>query len=94
MAKKLDKSVPWVTGTPSIGVTLAIKSLSTGTANEEQQKLALKWIIEELCGTYNQSYYPDSQSDTVFAEGKRFVGNSIVREVNINPAKLRRNEDA
>ena len=72
-------------------ITLALKGLATGTANDGQQKAALKWVIEELCRTYDLSYRPSSDRDTVFAEGKRFVGLMLVREINLDPKLLRSN---
>lgn len=62
----------------------ALKSLQTGTANEGQQKLALKVIVEKLCRTYDLSFRPgeDGARATDFAEGKRFVGLRIVAVLN------------
>lgn len=78
------KKEPYAYVAPTEGITLAIKSVAAGTANEGQQRLAMKWIIEELCGTYDLSYRPQSDRDTTFAEGKRYVGLQLVREININ----------
>lgn len=83
MTKKASRKEPYAYTAPSEGVTLAIKAIATGTANEGQQMLALRWIIEDLCGTYDLSYRPQSDRDTVFAEGKRYVGLQLVREINI-----------
>ncbi len=80
---------PWVPPSPPTAVTLALKGLATGTANEHQQRAALKWIITDLCGTYDLSYRPDSQRDTDFAEGKRSIGLALVHEVNLDNALLR-----
>ena len=68
----------------------AIKALSTGTANEGQQQRALRWIIEVVCGTYDLSYRPTSDRETVFAEGRRFVGLNIVKALNLDTTKLRK----
>lgn len=68
-----------------------------GTASADQQRRALKYIIEVLCGTYDMSYQPgdgDGRRDSDFAEGKRFVGNQIVKFVNMNLASLERMENA
>ena len=62
----------------------ALQALAAGTATAEQQQAALKWIIETACGTYDLSYRPGSDRDTVFAEGKRFVGLQIVKLVKLN----------
>jgi hypothetical protein len=77
---------PWMPAPYEEPDTYAIKSLATGTANEGQQKRALKWIIETLCGTYDQPYRPgdDGDRDTVFACAKMFVGQQIVKQINVN----------
>lgn len=87
-----DKSSPWLPLEPPLAVTLAIKGVAAGTANEDQQKRAMAWIIETLCGTYDLSYRPASDRDTVFAEGRRFVGLQLVKEIKINHSKLKETE--
>lgn len=64
----------------------ALKALASGTASESQQKRALNWILNECCGVANNTYYPDSERDTIFASGKRFVALEIVALINMkNP---------
>jgi len=75
---------PYIPVPPSASVTMAIKALAAGNAHGEQQMMALIWIINELCGTYDLSYRPASDRDTAFAEGKRFVGLQLVLETKIN----------
>lgn len=60
---------------------LAIQALEQGIANEGQQKRALAWIVNEVSGYYDMSFYPgeEGRRDTDFAEGKRFVGSHIVK---------------
>ena len=83
---------PWMPLAPPSNVTLAIKGLATGTANDEQQKIALKWIIETLCCTYDWPYRPESERDTNVLLGRQFVGKQIVKEININSSLLRRED--
>ena len=68
----------------------AMQALMTGTANEQQQKRALAWIIHHACMTYHQSFRPgvNGDRDTCFAEGRRFVGNQIIRLTKLDPKKL------
>lgn len=54
----------------------AVKAVYEGIANEGQQKLALAFIMEELCERTINQYFP-SQRDTDFALGKKFVGDHI-----------------
>lgn len=70
----------------------ALKGLAAGTASPEQQQRALKWIIEAACGTYELSYRPESDRDTAFAEGRRFVGLQIVKALHYDLSLLRKNE--
>jgi hypothetical protein len=83
MARKT--ALPWHPAPYDEAVTGALKALQSGTANAAQQQRALKWIIEPLCGTYDLSYRPgeDGERDTAFAEGKRFVGQQIVKQLKL-----------
>ena len=66
----------------------AIQALERGECPEHQQKNALRWIIEVAAGTYDQSFR-DTERETCFAEGRRFVGNTIVKMLKVDPKKLR-----
>lgn len=56
---------------------LAIKQLGYGLANAEQQKMAIKWIVEKAGMTYDSVHFP-SERDSAFASGRRAVGLMIV----------------
>ncbi len=68
----------------------AILQLERGEATPEMQKRALSWIINDVCGTYDQSYIPNDTHDTSFREGGRFCGNTIIKMLKLEPGKLRR----
>ena len=70
----------------------AIQQLEQGTATPEMQKRALNWLITGVCGTYDQSYIPLDTHETAFKEGKRFVGNTLIKMLKLEPGKLRREE--
>jgi len=70
----------------------AVKAVAAGTATEHQQRLALQWIIEQAAGTYQTSFSPDNHSLTDFAEGRRFVGSQIVKLINLDPEKLKKDD--
>lgn len=55
----------------------ALRALQRGTASAEQQERALAYIIR-AAGTHDQSYRPGDSEATAFAEGKRFVGTTLV----------------
>jgi len=71
----------------------AIQALHRGSATADQQKRALTWIIEKGAATYATSYRrggPEGDRDTVFAEGRRFVGNLIVGVLKLKLGQPRR----
>lgn len=86
---------PCESTSPDKSVIYAVQSLATGTATEHQQKLALDWIITEACATYDQSYRPgvNGDRDTCFAEGRRFVGNQIIRLTKLDPKKGQKKQE-
>lgn len=60
----------------------AVKALAAGVANEGQQKMVLALIINRIAGTYDMSFRPggpEGDRASSFAEGKRYVGNALVR---------------
>jgi hypothetical protein len=62
---------------------MALKALASGNASADQQKNALHWIITDNARAYDLSFRPGSggDRDTAFAEGRRFVGLQIIREL-------------
>jgi hypothetical protein len=66
-----------------------IQALAEGTAEPEQQKAALRLIVDKISLTYDMSYRPGSERDTAFAEGKRFVGNQIIRLTKLNLSRMK-----
>lgn len=89
-AQKL-KSQPWYPTHWELADADAIQAVDQGRASPEQQRRAMNYIINELCGYYDLSYRPgeDGRRDTDFAEGKRFVGAQIVKLSKISLAALR-----
>ena len=69
-------------------VVSAIQALERGDCPEHLQKIALEFIIVEASATYDQSYFGNSD-DTIFREGRRFVGNTIVKMLKLDASKVR-----
>lgn len=70
----------------------SIQALHKGEATAHQQQHALKYLIEIVCATYDMSYRaggPEGDRATCFADGKRFVGNTIIKALRINPEALK-----
>lgn len=85
-----SKNAPWYPPPYELADISALKGLAAGTASPEQQQRALKWIVENACGTYQLSYRPTSDRDTSFAEGRRFVGLQIVKALHLDISILRK----
>jgi hypothetical protein len=70
----------------------AVQALLRGDCPEHLQKDFINWLLNDVCGTYDQSYRHDTH-DTAFAEGKRWVGNTIVKASKLDPAKLPKSKE-
>lgn len=93
MAVKPAPYKPWLPATYARANAAALQALLRGEATPHQQKLALDWIIEQAARTYDTTYFPDSDRDSAFAEGKRFVGNQIIKMLKLNLLKLNNKDD-
>ena len=69
---------------PPKHIVASIQAVATGTANDSQQKKAMEYIVFQLCDLHGLSYRPNSQRDTDFAEGKKFVGLQISKFIHTN----------
>jgi hypothetical protein len=82
---------PYLPPKVSKAVAYATKAVAGGTADANQQQLFMTWLIEEASRAHDMSYRPahlGGQSDTDFAEGKRYVGLSVIRLVRMAPADI------
>lgn len=64
----------------------AVQALARGEASPDMQRRALDWIIKQAAGTYDLAYRPGAEEgsrDTTFALGRQFVGQQIVKLLNI-----------
>lgn len=73
---------------PTVFAAVSMQALSTGTADAEQQKQALKWIVEEACGDPVWAYR-ESDRETCIALGRQFVAQQIVSLIRANISTLR-----
>jgi len=66
---------------------IAIHALIAGTATADHQRRGMAWIINQAAGTYDQPYHPgeNADTDTVFACGRMFVGQQIVKLSKLPP---------
>ena len=90
--KKGDVLHAWEPAKYELGDITAVQAVANGEADAHQQKRALDWIIKQVCWTYELSYRPESERDTAFAEGRRFVGLQIVKALHMNTSVMKRTE--
>lgn len=86
-------SNPWMPAHYTNSQAASIQALARGDADSGQQQMALKWIVENLCGTYDMVYRPQGDRDTVFAAAKQFVGQQIVKATKLNLNALSKESD-
>lgn len=82
---------PWTPAQPTKSVHYALTSLAAGSASEQQQRIALDWILNHAARTYDQPFRPggaEGARATDFAAGMMFVGQQIVRAMKLNPDHL------
>jgi hypothetical protein len=85
--KKVDAPSPLIPYRWKIHEAKAIQQVCKGKASPEEQVLAMKVIVEGICGTYDEPYRPgvdDQGRDTAFACGKANVGRQIVKLSKLN----------
>lgn len=81
------KHDPWATPDYTPYDAGCIKALSVGLASSDQQVHALRFVVETLASTYDQSFRPggaEADRSTIFAEGRRFVGMQLVKLTKVN----------
>jgi hypothetical protein len=79
---------PWHPAPYTSDDIYALQNLAKGKAGEHQQKRVLAWIINSACATYEPEFIPDSESETAYAGGKRWVGLQIVKLINMPQAGI------
>lgn len=82
---------PWLPTAYDIADAGGLQALQRGDATPDQQKRTLDFVIVQLCGTYEQTFYPgaDGQRNSDFAQGRRTVGLEIVKLLNLALSRVR-----
>lgn len=95
LRQALLDNAPWKPLDYDIPTVAAFKQMQHGKATPDQQKLALKWLVEIAADYYGISYRPgeDGRRDSDFAEGRRFVGQQIVKLLNLNTNNMKAREE-
>lgn len=55
---------------------ISLQAVAGGYADEHQQRRAMEWIIFKAC-SFNDISFRETDRETSFAEGKRFVAQQI-----------------
>tara|TARA_R110002072_G_scaffold266030_1_gene424902 strand:+ start:6131 stop:6418 length:288 start_codon:yes stop_codon:yes gene_type:complete len=66
----------------------AIRSLYKGDATEHQQRLALKVIINKISRAQDLLYIPGSFDESAFLNGRAFVGQQLLKYLNLPVGKI------
>lgn len=84
-------SAPWMPVQYKKADVAALQAMRRGEANADQQLRALEYILDTICDRTGMSFRPgpDGARDTDFAEGRRFVGNQIVKLTNLPLSKIK-----
>lgn len=66
----------------------AIKAVYKGEADAYQQRLALAYICNRLARAQDMLFVPGSQDETAFLNGRAFVGQKILKIINVPIGRL------
>lgn len=72
---------------------MAVKAVANGQASEEQQRVAMRWIIEKAAMTYDEMLVPGQPDVSNHLTGRRNVGLQIVKLVNTPLTQMKFPED-
>lgn len=78
-AKPAPLFQPWIVDSRTYGIAevAAVKALASGTADPEQQRRAMHFLLVHVCRVDDEPYCPASDRDTAYALGMRRVGTFI-----------------
>lgn len=71
----------------------AIRALYQGVASEHQQRLALKVIVNKISRARDVLYVPGSTDATAFLNGRAFVGQQLLKYLNLPVGKMKEVEN-
>ena len=82
--KDYTEPPPWLPPRYKAADITAVQAVAGGTADEDQQIRAMKWIMYSGSGMDDFEYRQDDR-DHAFASGRRFVGLQIRKLLSLNP---------
>lgn len=66
----------------------SIQAVARGEANQRQQLVTLKVLVDKLSRTHDLTYSPNSFDESAFLAGRSFVGKQLLKIINSPIAKL------
>lgn len=72
----------------------ALQAMRRGEATSDQQVRGMEYLLETVCDRNGMSFRPgglEGARETDFAEGRRFVGNQIVKLTKLPLSKIKDN---
>ena len=85
-------SAPWMPVDYKKADVAALQAMRRGEATPDQQVRAMEFILESVCDRNGMSFRPggpEGARETDFAEGRRFVGNQIVKLTNLPLSEIK-----
>lgn len=70
----------------------ALKALHDGTADAQQQRRAMDWILKSACGLPDWPYVVGDPDQTHIHLGRQYVGQLIMKLIQVNLGAVRRKE--
>lgn len=83
---------PWYPAQYSDKDVAALQAVASGNATPEQQKAALLYIVNTICGDNDLPFFPGDHQACDFAAGKLFVGKQIKKLCTLDLYALRQAE--
>lgn len=71
----------------------ALRALEMGEASPYEQQLVLKLFLDNLCGTYQQTFVPGEPDQSIFMQGRAFPGQRVIHYLKLDPTALKQLED-
>ena len=72
---------------------IALKALYKGEADEHQQRLGLKVIVNNFARSHDMCFVPGESDQSTFISGRAFVGQQILLHLNLPVGKLKQEDD-
>jgi len=74
-------------------IVVAAQCVAAGQATEGQQQQFMRFLIEDLGMQNYMSFSPESERETCFGEGRRFVANQLVKMIKLNVSAYFKEEE-